>query len=137
MIIDPASISNPTHAQGLGGGSNPKVYGRSRFQGSVVRFDIQILESAPAQVDRVDLRWVSHNDTATPLFPTEAQASYPINPRQTRWYVFSIPATWDATAPNDCFHIQAQLFSGALPMGTVKQKFTPVLDTAWGYEWSP
>jgi hypothetical protein len=136
VVVDPASISNPTKALGTGGGSNPKVYGRTRFQGSLVRFDVQVLESSPAQVDRVDLRWVSHNDAALPVFPTDAQASYLINPRQTRWYVFSIPATWDSTAPNDCLHIQAELFTGTTSLGTVKQKFTPVVDAAWGFEWA-
>ena len=135
VVVDPDALSNPTYAP-KSDGSNPRIYGRARFQGTVITFEVMSLESSPPEAEKLVINWTSHTNATVPiLWPVLAQNdplhTYTIPAPKTRWYVVDIPATWDASGSNDCFHIRVDAYdhAGNLLMSAGK-KFIPGIDVA-------
>jgi hypothetical protein len=133
VVVDPGASSNNSFAT-RSDGANPKIYGRARFQGTIVAFDVMSFESSPAQVEKLVINWTSHNNGTTPIAwpvvePGDPLHTYTVPVPKTRWYVVDIPATLDASGSNDCFHIRIDAYdhAGALVISAAK-KFTPGTD---------
>jgi hypothetical protein len=134
------AVANTTY-EPKGDSSPPKVYGRARFNGTVVAYDLLFMESTPAQIEDVYLNYTSHQEGVTPIFwpyPAPDPTPYTQDPPKTRWYIYDLPATWSSTAPNDCFHVRVDAFDhyGQL-VYSVSQKFSPPVTTTTWSEWVP
>ena len=129
--------ANPNHTP-PDNGANPKVFGRTRFQGSIVAFDVMSYESNPAQVEKLVVNWTSHPAGSTPIpwpayEPPEAPLhEYTISVPKTRWYVVDIAAACDPSGPNNCFHIRVEAYDHAGNKVFGKARAYAVgLDTEW------
>jgi hypothetical protein len=131
------AVSNGTHAPPQGTGSNPKILGRIRFQGSVISFDVESQEAIPAQVEKLVVNWTSHVEGTSPipfpvLDPNDPLHTYTIPFPSTDWYVVNIPATFDASGSNNCLHIRVDAYDhsgGSVTWGM--KAYLPGLNTNW------
>lgn len=138
MVVTPDAVANANY-EPKGDNAPPKVYGRARFNGAGVQFDILVMESAPAQIEDVYVNYTSHTDGVTPIiwpYPAPDPTPYTQDPPKTRWYIYDIPGTWDSTSPNNCFHVRVDAFDhyGQL-VYSVSQKFSPPATTTTWSDW--